>query len=187
MSRSVIGTEPHWNPLIRLLAADTINDPVRPMYPTANPGQQALLETLIMGPRLTTGGVTLASWPRGSRNPAKEEHHQELTIDEGDLSFFHAHAGWDSEPFNGVTRKVLSSRTIVGSTREFIAAAVSISRGSGIPAIWHIGIGLTGIREYCHQESGWPDYGPPCTSEEYVRVERFGLGGNGTHARQRHR
>ena len=45
------------------------------MYATANRGQQALLETLIMGPRLTTGGVTLASWPRGSRKPAGEEHH----------------------------------------------------------------------------------------------------------------
>ena len=175
MFRSVIGADPQWKPLIGLLT-DAINDPVRPMYATANRGQQALLETLIMGPRLTTGGVTLASWPRGSEKPANEEYHQELTIDEdGDLSFFHAQAGWDSEPVNGVTRKVLSSRTIVGSTREFIAAAVAISRGAGIPTTWHVGIALTGIRGYRHQESGWPDYGPPCTSGEYVRVERFNL------------
>lgn len=52
---------------------------------------------------------------------------------------------------------------------------MAISRGVGIPATWHIGIALTGIQEYRHEESGWPDYGPPCSSEEYVRVERFNL------------
>jgi hypothetical protein len=84
------------------------------------PGLVCLLETLIMGPRLITGGVALASWPRGAQGPADERHHQEFRIDEdGDLSFYRAYAGWDSEPVNGVTRKVLSVHMIVGSVREF--------------------------------------------------------------------
>jgi len=131
---------------------------------------------LIMGPRLITGGVILASWPRGAQNPSGEQHHQELSVDEdGDLSFYNARVGWDSEPVNDVTRKVLSVHTIVGSVREFIAAAVAISHAAHAPGTWHIGMALTGIHEYRHQESGWPDYGPPCTDDEYVRVERFNL------------
>jgi hypothetical protein len=41
------------------------------MYATTQRGSRALLETLILGPRLITGGVTLASWPRGAQHPAR--------------------------------------------------------------------------------------------------------------------
>lgn len=58
---------------------------------------------------------------------------------------------------------------------QFIAAAVAISRRSRLPGTWNIGIALAGIRGYRYQESDWPDYGPPCIDEEYVRVERFNL------------
>lgn len=117
----------------------------------------------------------MASWPRGAQSPAGEEDHHELRIDEdGDLSFYQAHVGY-SEPVNGITQKVLSVHTIVGSVREFIAATVAISHGARVPGTWHIGIALTGIRGYRHRESGWPDYGPPCAGEGYVRVERFNL------------
>ena len=175
MFRDVIGVDQNWQPLLNLLTG-VINNVVRPMYTTTHRGLGAVLETLIMGPRLITGGVTLASWPRGAQNPVGERHHEELRIDEdGDLSFYHACVGWDSEPVNGVAQKVLSTHTIVGSVREFIAAAVAISHGAHVPGTWHIGIALTGIRGYRHQESSWPDYGPPSTDDEYVRVERFNL------------
>jgi len=176
MCRDVIGADQNWQPLLSLFTG-VINDVVKPMYTTTHQGWGGgLLETLIMGPRLITGGVTLASWPRGAQGPADEQHHQELKIDEdGDLNLYHACVGWDSEPVNDVTRKVLSIHTIVGSVREFIAAAVAISHGTHVPGTWQIGIALTGIRGYRHQESDWPDHGPPSTDDEYVRVERFNL------------
>ena len=175
MWRDVIGADQNWQPLLNLFSG-VINDVVRPMYTTTHRGSAGMLETLIMGPRLITGGVALASWPRGAEGPADERHHQEFRIDEdGDLSFYRAYAGWDGDPVNGVTQKVLSVHTIVGSVREFIAAAVAISRRTRLPGTWNIGIALTGIRGYRYQESDWPDYGPPCTDEEYVRVERFNL------------
>jgi hypothetical protein len=34
---------------------------------------------------------------------------------------------------------------------------------------------VTGILGYRHQESSWPDYGPPSTSRDYIRVERFNM------------
>lgn len=175
MCRDVIGADQNWQPLRNLLTG-VINEVVRPMYTTTHRGQRSVLETLIMGPRLITGGVALASWPRGAQNPVGEQHHQELRIDEdGDLSFYHACVGGDSEPVNGVTRKVLFDHTIVGSVREFIAATVAVSHGADVPGTWHIGIALTGIQGYRHQESSWPDFGPECADDEYVRVERFNL------------
>jgi hypothetical protein len=42
--------------------------------------------------------------------------------EDGDLNFYHACVGRNSEPVNDVTRKVLSVHTIAGSVREFIAA-----------------------------------------------------------------
>jgi hypothetical protein len=175
MCRDVIGADPNWRPLLSLLTC-AINDVIRAMYTTTHRAPRGMLETLIMGPRPVTGGVILASWPSGAQNPADEQRHQELRIDEdGDLSFFHACAGWDSDPVNGVTRKVLSVYTIIGAVREFTAAAAAISHSAHIPGTWHIGIALTGIRGYRHQESDWPDYGPPCINDEYLRVERFNL------------
>jgi hypothetical protein len=175
MCRDVIGADQNWQPLLSLLTGVN-NRIVRPMYTTTHRGSRGMLETLIMSPRLITGGVGLMSWPRGAQNPAGEQHHQELRIDEdGDLSLYHAGVGWDSEPVNDVTQKVLSAPTIVGSVREFTAAAVAISHRAHVPGTWNIGIALTGIRGYRHQESDWPDYGPPCTDDEYVRVERFDL------------
>lgn len=175
MFRDVIGADLNWQPLLSLLSG-VINDVIRPMYATTQRGSGALLETLILGPRLITGGVTLASWPRGAQHPAGEADHQELRIDEdGDLSFFHARVGWDSEPVNDVTHKVLSVRTIAGTLREFLAVAAAISRGARASGVWDIGIAVTGIHGYRHQESSWPDYGPPSTSRDYIRVERFNM------------
>jgi len=56
MWREVIGADQNWQPLLNLFSG-VINDVVRPMYATTNRGWAGLLETLIMGPRLITGGV----------------------------------------------------------------------------------------------------------------------------------
>jgi hypothetical protein len=127
-----------------------------------------------MNPHLITGGAAVTSL--GAQSSADERYHQEFKIDEdGDLSLYHACVGWDGDPFNGIPRKVLSAPKIVGAVREFIALAVAISHHTRVPESWHVGVALTGIYGYRHQESGWPDYGPPCTVDEYVRVEHFNL------------
>lgn len=171
MCRDVIGAAMSFRPLLSLLTGVT-NDVVRPLYSMTPRQPGSVLETLL-NPQLITGGATMTS--NGAQS---EQHHRELKIDEdGDLSLYHACVGWDDDPFNGIPRKVLSAPTIVGCVREFIALAVAISHRTRVPGSWHIGIALTGIYGYRHRESKWPDYGPPCTDDEYVRVEHFNIAG----------
>lgn len=183
----VIGADLNWQPLVRLLSG-VINDVIRPMYATTQRGSGALLETLILGPRLITGGVTLASWPRGAQHPASEADHQELRIDEdGDLSFFHARVGWDSDPVNDVTHKC----TIRPHDRRGLAG-VSRRRGGDLarsPCLGNLGyrdcadrnlrvpppgIRLAGLRATVHQPGLHPG-----GAVQHGRV--------GTRARRRHR
>jgi hypothetical protein len=172
MCRDVIGAGAGFGPLTSLLTS-VVNDVVRPLYSTAPRAPGNVLESL-MNPQLITGGVTVTSL--GAQGSGSEQHHRELRIDEdGDLSLYHACVGWDGDPVNAVPRKVLSAPKIVGAVREFIAIAVAVSRRTRVPGSWHIGVALTGIHGYRHQESDWPDYGPPCTVDEYVRVEHFNL------------
>jgi hypothetical protein len=172
MCRDVIAAAANFHPLLILLAG-VVNGVVSPLYSTTPRAPGSVLKTL-MNPQLITGGVAVTSL--GGQSSADERHRRELRIDEdGDLSFYHACVGWDGDSVNGVPRKVLSAPTIVGSVREFIAVAVAISQRTRVPSSWHIGIAQTGIHGYRHQESTWPDYGPPCTDDEYVRVERFNL------------
>ena len=172
MCRDVIGAGAGFRPLISLRTG-VVNDVVRPLYSRAPQAPASVLEAL-MNPQLITGGVAMTRLLRQSS--AGERYHQEFRIDEdGDLSLYHACVGWDGDPVNGVPRKVLSAPKIVGAVRELIALAVAISHCTRVPGSWHIGVALTGIHGYRHQESSWPHYGPPSTDDEYVRVEHFNL------------
>jgi hypothetical protein len=172
MCRDVIGAGASFGPLISLRTR-VVNDVVRPLYSRVPQAPGSVLEAL-MNPQLISGGAAMTSL--AVQSSAGERHHQELRIDEdGDLSLYHACVGWDGDPLNGVPRKVLSAPKVVGALRELIALAAAISHCTRIPGSWHIGVALTGIYGYRHQESSWPDYGPPCTDDEYVRVEHFNL------------
>ena len=128
----------------------------------------------LMNPQRITGGVALKSL--SAYSSGDEQRHRELRVDEdGDLSLYHSCVGWDGEPFNGVPRKELSGPKIVGSLREVLAVATAVSHSIRIPGSWHVGVALTGIRGYAHRITDWPDYGPPCIEDTYLRVERFNL------------
>jgi hypothetical protein len=172
MCRAVITADAGFHPLLTLLTGPT-NDVASPLYNSTAAAPDSMLRTL-MNPQRITGGVALKSLSADS--PGDEQRHRELRIDEdGDLSLYHSCVGWDTGPFNGLPRKELSGPKIAGSLRELLVVAAAVSHSIRIPGSWHIGIVLTGIRGYRHRTSDWPDNGPPCTEDAYLRVERFNL------------
>ena len=172
MCRDVIAADAGFHPLLTLLTG-VINDVISPLYNSTAGAPDSVLRTS-MNPQRITGGVALKSL--SAYSSGDEQHHRELRIDEdGDLSLYHSCVGWDAEPFNGIPRKELSGPKIAGSLRELLAVTAAISHSTRIPGSWQIGIALTGIRGYAHRVNDWPDYGPPCTENAYLRVERFNL------------
>jgi hypothetical protein len=172
MCRDVIAADAGFHPLLTLLTG-VVNDVISPLYCSMRRAPDGVLKAL-MNPQRITGGVALKSL--SAYSSSDEQRHRELRVDEdGDLSLYDSCVGWDGEPFNGVPRKELSGPKIVGSLREVLAVATAVSHSIRIPGSWHVGVALTGIRGYAHRITDWPDYGPPCIEDTYLRVERFNL------------
>lgn len=172
MCRDLIAADAGFR-LLLSLRTGVINEVTGALYSATPQAPDSVLNTL-MNPRPITGGVALTSL--SAQSSGDEQRHRELRIDEdGDLSLYHSCVGWDAGSFNAIPRKELSGPKIVGSLRELLAVTAAVSHSIRIPGSWHVGAALTGIRGYAHRVNDWPDYGPPCTEDAYLRVERFNL------------
>jgi hypothetical protein len=172
MCRVLTTADQGFRPLLSLVTG-VINNVITPLYGSMSHAPGGVVSGS-MYPQRIVGGVALKSL--SAQSSGDEERHRELRVDEdGDLGLYHSCVGWDVAPFNGLQRKELSGLKIAVSLRELLAVAAAVSHSICTPGSWYIGVALTGIRGYRHRVNDWPDYGPPCTEDAYLRVERFNL------------
>lgn len=172
MCRAVITADAGFHPLLTLLTGVT-NDIASPLYNSTAAAPDSILRTL-MNPQRITGGVALKSTQRGQPGrrtapPGTQDRRRRRSELVPLLRRMGRRAVQRPPPERAVRpqdRRVLA-RTPGGRRGRFAQHP--------IPGSWHIGIALTGIRGYRRRTSDWPDNGPPCTEDAYLRVERFNL------------